>query len=101
MKSRYSFIENNVTEGQWDLQTAAKEAYACAKRLRKKRRIPELEKWILNSASKSSDYAKFILRERWAEAEPIILKEENPKILYNYIHSLIRCRWPEAEKHIL
>lgn len=101
MKSKYDYIESNVNSKGWDLETAAQEAYIRAKRLRKKRRIPELEKWIINSAVRSADYAKFILKERWPEAENIILEKGSAKIVYPYIEKLVKQRWAEAENIIL
>ena len=98
-KSKYDYIEQNVNSGHWSLTDAGLAAYDAANRLRKKRRIPELEKWIINVPSKAADYAKSFLGQRWIEAESVILRG-SPKVLYSYVQSCVKIRWKEAEASI-
>jgi|688.fasta_scaffold129923_3 hypothetical protein len=97
--TKYDFIKEKVESKIWSLDEAASNAYASAKRLRVKRRIPELEKWIVNSPICALNYARLILRKRWPEAEHNILKNESRHIM-SYIESVVKERWPEAE-HII
>lgn len=78
-----------------------KEAWNTASRLRKVRRLPELENLILQDASAAYNYALKIIKGRWPEAEPIILSKGSPRTLFFYAKNLIKSRWPEAEPKIL
>lgn len=78
-----------------------KEAWNSAKRLRKKRRIPELEELIILDATCSYNYCLNIIQGRWPEAEKNILEKGNSKLLFLYAKNIIKNRWPEAEQKIL
>jgi hypothetical protein len=43
-------------------------------------------------------YAQFILKRRWPEAEPYIMKDPDAAVLY--AADVIEDRWPEAEQYI-
>lgn len=64
-------------------------------------RWDELEKAILSTEDPASltEYAEDILRQRWPEAEPLILN--NTWNAYLYAREVIRGRWPELEKILL
>lgn len=79
----------------------ARLAYKSAKRLRIKRRIPELEKYILENANLSVEYATTFIKDRWPEAEENIIKNADFQYLFNYCVYVIKDRWPEAEDRIL
>jgi hypothetical protein len=78
-----------------------KDAWRKVSRLRKIRRLPELEPLILQDANCSYNYALKIIRARWPEAEPIILEKGTPKTLHYYAKNIIKDRWVEAEPKIL
>jgi len=84
----------------YDIKTS-KAAWQKIARLRKKRRIPELEGLLLQDANAAYNYAKSILQARWPEAEPIILREGSSKVLFFYAKHVIRDRWAEAEDKII
>ena len=44
-------------------------------------------------------YARDIIKGRWPEAEPIIMK--NPRYVWAYAYNVIQGRWPEAEPYIM
>lgn len=41
-------------------------------------------------------YARNVIKGRWPEVEPIILK--HPYVAYGYLRSIIKGKWPELEK---
>jgi hypothetical protein len=43
-------------------------------------------------------YARDVIKGRWPEAEPIIMK--NPYYSYSYANEVLKKRWPEAERVI-
>ena len=90
-----------MTKSKYENVKTPKEAWAIASRLRKVRRIPELENIIIKEANTSYNYALKIIKSRWREAEPIILEEGTPKTLLYYAKHVIKGRWIEAEPKIL
>ena len=44
-------------------------------------------------------YACDVLKARWLEAEPVIMKE--PEWAYRYACYILKARWPEAEPVIM
>jgi len=60
-----------------------------------KHRWPEAEPAIVRHSTFAYRYAKNILKDRWPEAEPAIMK--NPNLLYHYIEMFVKKRWPEME----
>ena len=44
-------------------------------------------------------YARFIINERWPEAEPTIMT--SPQYAYFYARIIIKARWPAAEPTIM
>lgn len=65
-------------------------------------RWPELEKILLsgNNVLELPIYAHMVVKGRWAEAEPIILKE--PYVGYLYTMNVMGGqRWPELEQEII
>lgn len=87
--------------GKYDDIKTPKAAWLKVSRLRKKRRIPELESLLIQDPNAAYNYAKSILQGRWIEAEPMILKEGSSKVLFFYAKHVIRDRWPEAESKII
>ena len=53
---------------------------------------------IMNTPDLASRFASSILKKRWPEAEPLILKD--PYSSYEYAKLVIKGRWPEAESII-
>lgn len=53
---------------------------------------------IERSSEYASYYARYIIKGRWPEAEPNIMK--NPKGAYAYARYVIGRRWKEAEPYI-
>jgi lambda repressor-like predicted transcriptional regulator len=45
------------------------------------------------------NYAKTVLKRRWPEAEPHIMKD--PVLAHDYAKTVIKGEWKEAEKYIL
>jgi hypothetical protein len=64
-------------------------------------RWPEGEAVLLHNGDTESlfAYAEDIVKGRWPEAEPIIIKD--PEYAYLYARSVIKGRWPEAEPTIM
>lgn len=87
--------------GKYDNIKTPKEAWGVASRLRKIRRIPEIEPLIIQDASASYNYAQKIIGDRWPEAEKTILNSDNIKVMFLYAKNVIKDRWPEAEVKIL
>lgn len=90
-----------MTKSKYENVKTPKEAWAIASRLRKIRRIPELENIIVKEANTSYNYALKIIKGRWREAEPIILEQGTPKTLLYYAKNIIKGRWIDAEPKIL
>jgi hypothetical protein len=83
---------------QYDIRQKAREAYNKAYKIGDN---PESRKIILNSGVThlQMQYAKEILRGRWPEAEPQIIKD--PDISYQYASDVMHGAWPEAEYWML
>ena len=64
-----------------------------------KGRWPEAEPYILRSPSAAYGYAKDVIKGRWPEAESYIMKD--PESAYMYAVEVIKGRWPEAEPLII
>lgn len=63
-----------------------------------KSRWPEAEPIILKSLWYSHLYALTVIKSRWLEAEPYLMK--NPFRAYSYAQEVIKDRWLEAEPFI-
>lgn len=69
------------------------------------RRDARYEKMLLNHAQMYENawqcykYAVLVIRGRWPEAEPLILKDI-PYTVYRYAKDVIKDRWPEGEEVI-
>lgn len=63
-----------------------------------KGRWKEAEPFIMKDASAATDYATFVIKGAWKDAEPYIMKDANYAVLYaiNVLHD----RWLEGEPHI-
>ena len=44
-------------------------------------------------------YSRDVIKGRWPEADPIIIRE--PYLAYHYAKDVIKGRWPEAESKIM
>jgi mono/diheme cytochrome c family protein len=66
-----------------------------------KKLFMEREREILASgdAERVYAYAENIIRDRWVEAEPLIMKD--PEWAYSYARNVIEGRWAEAEPYIM
>jgi len=64
-----------------------------------KGRWPEAEPYILKDPYAAVDYAGYVIKGRWPEAEPMILT--HPYAATDYARYVIKGRWPEAEPYIL
>jgi len=87
-------------EGRWpakesEILTTADNCLAYTKFLNE--RIPQAEQVILNfrNIPLIVNYAIFVIKERWPEAEPIILNNHYESFLY--IETILKERWPEFE----
>ena len=60
-----------------------------------KRRWPEAEPYIMKDPYVSVSYARDIIKGRWPEAEPYIKYDCSASLLY--ARDVIKGRWPEAE----
>lgn len=65
------------------------------------KRDPVLEELLLQREFEHLlfKYTKHVIKGRWPEAEPIIMK--NPQYAYYYAHYIIKGVWPEAEPYII
>lgn len=61
-------------------------------------RWPEAEPSIMKNAFCAHSYALRIIRGRWLEAESTIM--QTPRVAYYYAKQVIQGRWKEAELHI-
>ena len=52
----------------------------------------------MKNPSAAYQYAIYVIKGRWPEAEPIIMKD--PESAYKYAKDVIKGRWPEAEPFI-
>ena len=59
----------------------------------------EAEPFIMKSPEWAYRYVCDVRRTRWPQAEPFIMQD--PKWAYWYARKVIGGRWPEAEPHIL
>ena len=65
-----------------------------------KGRWPEAEPYIMKDPHIAYLYANDLMEgKRWPEAEPYIMKD--PSIASNYATNVIKGRWPEAEPYIM
>jgi hypothetical protein len=62
-------------------------------------RWPEAEPVIVQSRYWACKYAMDVIKGRWPEAEPIMIKD--PYWGYKYAMDIIKGRWPEAEPVII
>lgn len=63
------------------------------------KRIKEVEAILINNPLLAADYASFVIRGPWPEAEDSILK--NAYAIYRYTMIAKEKRWPEAEEKLL
>jgi len=69
-----------------------------------KGRWPEAEPYIMKNASAAVAYARYVIKGRWPEAEPYIMKnvvDVSAYAAYTYAKDVIKGRWPEAEPIIM
>jgi hypothetical protein len=59
----------------------------------------EAEPYIIKNPTWACQYAKDIIKGRWPEAEPYIMKD--PEGTYHYAKDIIKGRWLEAEPYIM
>ena len=64
-----------------------------------KGRWPEVEPYIMKDTETAPWYAKYVIKGRWREAEPHIMKD--PWAAAQYAIGVIQGRWPEAEPYIM
>jgi len=64
-----------------------------------KDRWPEAEPYILKNEIIIIEYITNVIKERWPEAELIIMKD--PYNAYLYAYRILKRRWPEAEPYIM
>jgi len=64
-----------------------------------KGRWPEAEPCIMKDSDAAGAYALDVIKGRWREAEPYIMK--NPEVALAYAKDVIKGRWPEAEPIIM
>ena len=62
-----------------------------------KGRWPEKEPLILKDLLWATKYAKDVVKTRWPELEERLIASDDPKGLVNYARWFIKGRWPEAE----
>jgi len=72
-------------------------AYKYAKYIMKKR-WPEVEPVLRQDAESAYRYARYVMQHRWPEAEEIIKK--HPAMAYRYTRDFLHKRWIEAEPYI-
>jgi len=58
----------------------------------------DLQDYIMKDPEYAYNYAKYVLEDRWPEAEPYIMKD--PVWAYYYARDTIKDRWYEAEPYI-
>ena len=63
------------------------------------KKLEPIKHIIMQNQGNAYEYARFVLKERWPEAEPIIMK--NPDYAYRYARDVINGRWEEAEPYIM
>ena len=59
-----------------------------------KTRWPEAEPYIMKDLTYTILYAIYMIKERWPEAEKIIIKD--PRAAYEYAKYILNQPWPEA-----
>ena len=74
---------------------------ACTYADRLQKRIPELEKYILQSTRMIYLYAFGVIEGRWFEAEDHFIKNAKVLDILEYNLYIMRKRWPEVEKYYL
>ncbi len=90
-------FEQDLDDVKYIIQKCPERAYRYAK-LIMKRRWPEAEPYILKNATYSYYYAKEVMVKRWPEAESYIIKY--PYRAVWYARDVIVGRWLESE-HII
>ena len=63
-----------------------------------KKRWPEAEPYIMKNPKWAYRYARYILKKRWPKAEQYIMKD--PVQAYLYAKNILKKRWPKAEPYI-
>ena len=63
-----------------------------------KGRWPEAEPYIMKNPKTAYRYALCVIKGRWLEAEPYIKK--NPEQACHYAYYILEGRWPEAESYM-
>jgi hypothetical protein len=61
-------------------------------------RWPEAEPYIIKDSWYAFMYAQYVIRGRWEEAESVIIKE--PRGAWLYAWYILKSRWVEAEPYI-
>ena len=64
-----------------------------------KGRWPEAEPHIMKDPKSTCFYARYVIRGRWPEAEPTIMQDSASACWY--ARDIIKDRWPEAEPIIM
>lgn len=99
--TNYTYIDDNIKLGIYDIETAAKEALKCYKRLRKPRKIVQLENWIKKNPKTAVGYSKLIGKRLEEDVEDLIIKEGSVKNICEYALFAIKGRWKQAENKII
>lgn len=63
-----------------------------------KTRWTEAEPYIMRDPEWAVEYAYDVIKGRWPEAEPYIMK--NSQCAYRYAYSILKGRWPEYEEYM-
>ena len=90
-------IENLILHGIPWPRYASYKAYEYARFVLKKR-WPQAEKLILNCPESAYLYARHVMKKRWKEAEPVVIKQN--KSAYSYAKYVVKGRFEKAEKNI-
>lgn len=64
-------------------------------------RFPEGERYIMGNANLIYNYARSVIKGRWKEAEPALLKTQQWSVLCDYAKAYTSSRWPEFESVLL
>ena len=65
-----------------------------------KKRWPEAEPYIMKDPKSANEYTTHVLKKRWPEAEPYIMKDPTSAADYAF-HFFRQDGWPEAEPYIM
>ena len=86
-----------------ELCTKAKEAGACSVPYKILRNYSSVKDLVDRNPEKAAEwaywYALYVIRDRWPEAEPVIMAD--PYWTYCYALDVVKGRWPEAEPVIM